>query len=140
VETKGVQEALEYIHAHQNAEGSSHEHEPREEGASSYLRDSTSFVATHCPGLRQNVIQEHECELGMCQRQGPEAQVGGGVGYTPEHKLDSLNHLVDECLPNAVGVVLVKFVLNVENLFPDLLVLLVVIFKCTSCLLIFFLS
>jgi hypothetical protein len=76
----------------------------------------------------------------MCQRQGPEAQVGGGVGYTPEHKLDSLNHLVDECLPNAVGVVLVKFVLNVENLFPDLLVLLVVIFKCTSCLLIFFLS
>ena len=75
----------------------------------------------------------------MSQRQGPETQVGRGVGYTSKHKLDALNHLVDECLTNAVGVVLIKIVLNVENFFPDLLVLLVVIFKCTRCLLIFFL-
>ena len=65
----------------------------------------------------------------MSQRQGPETQVGGGIGYTPEHKLDSLNHLVDECLTKAVGVMLVKTVLSVENLFPDLLVLLVVTLK-----------
>jgi hypothetical protein len=30
------------------------------------------FVATHCPWLRQNVVQEHEGELGVSQRQGPE--------------------------------------------------------------------
>ena len=65
----------------------------------------------------------------MCQRQGPETQVGGGVGYTPEHKLDSLNHLVDEYLTKAVSVMFGKTVLSVQNLFPNLLVLLVVAFK-----------
>ena len=55
----------------------------------------------------------------MSQRQGPETQVGGGIGYTPEHKLNGLNHLVDECLTNAMGMMLVKTVLSVENFFPD---------------------
>ena len=118
-----MQTALEYIHAHQNSERDTHEHEPREEGAGSNRGSAASFVAAHCPWNRQDVLQEHESELGVGQRQGPETQVGGGVGYTPEHELDSLYHLMDECFTNAVGVMLVKTVFSVENLFPDLLVL-----------------
>lgn len=65
----------------------------------------------------------------MGQGQGPQTQVGGGVGHAAEHELDSLNHLVDEGLANAVAVNVVKTVLGVENFDPDLLVLLVVAFE-----------
>jgi len=75
------------------------------------------------------VVQEYKSQLGVSQGQGPETQVRGCIGDTAEHKLNTLNHLVDECLANAVFVVLVKSVLSIEDIFPVLIVLFIVLFK-----------
>ena len=41
---------------------------------------------------------EHLAELGVCQGEGPEAEVGGRVGHTAQGELYRVDGLVDEHL------------------------------------------
>jgi len=60
--------------------------------------------------------QEHKGQFGVSKRQSPETQVGSSIGYSTEHELNSLNHLMDHQLTETVLMIIVTFFgKNVSN-------------------------
>mmetsp|Transcript_14644 Transcript_14644/g.46593 ORF Transcript_14644/g.46593 Transcript_14644/m.46593 type:complete len:380 (+) Transcript_14644:173-1312(+) len=85
VQAEGVQEGRERLHDHEHADRG---HGPHEEAHHQRHRG---------PGLdgrHEDAVVEHRAQLGVRERQGPEAQVRGRVGHRPEHELDGVDHLV----------------------------------------------
>ena len=59
-------------------------------------------------------MQEDESKLGVSQGEGPQTQVGGGVGDGTEDELDGLDQLMDEKLIDGVSVV--DFLFSVQKI------------------------
>ena len=55
-------------------------------------------AAAHLEGSHQHAVVEHRAQLRVCQRQSPQTQVGGRVGYSAQHKLNGVDHLVNHDL------------------------------------------
>jgi hypothetical protein len=104
METEGVQEALERIHQHEDAEGDGPEDWPRnnteDNGSSDVLLSEDSAVLLH------EQVHEHLSQLTMGKGQSPESQVGSSVRNCSEHELNGLNHLMDEHLSERVSLIL----------------------------------
>ena len=87
-----MQEALEQVHAHEDAEGDCPENGPEEEG----------FHDSHDKRRRAKYLwsegQLEECirKLRVRQRESPETEVWSGVGDRTKDKFDGFDHLVDE--------------------------------------------
>mmetsp|Transcript_19722 Transcript_19722/g.45295 ORF Transcript_19722/g.45295 Transcript_19722/m.45295 type:complete len:704 (-) Transcript_19722:342-2453(-) len=98
MQTKGVQEALQHIHAQQDPSGGARPHSKTE------VDGDTAHDALHGHRRQQKLIQEHQCQLLMGQRQRPGSKVGSGVRHCAEHVFNRLDCLVDsnfahiECL------------------------------------------
>lgn len=94
VETEGVKECREGLENHENTNGGTQEDSP----------DGPSDEGVHGETvLGQTEIPEDGSELGVSKRQGPETEVGSGVGNGTENELNSLNDLMDESLAEVEG-------------------------------------
>lgn len=104
VEAQSVESTLDKVHQHDDAEGNGPEDGPENEGANSVdnrALDSERRVRDH-DVQSERQIEEHLRKLTVCQGQGPESEVGGGVGDSSEHKLDSLDDLVNHHIGKGV--------------------------------------
>lgn len=93
VQPQGVQETLQTVHAHQYTDGHTHEYDESE----------SDCEEIHAQGALEELVEEDQRQLGVGQRQGPETQLGRGVGHAAQHELDGFDHLVHEQLAERVG-------------------------------------
>mmetsp|Transcript_60123 Transcript_60123/g.158157 ORF Transcript_60123/g.158157 Transcript_60123/m.158157 type:complete len:806 (+) Transcript_60123:399-2816(+) len=92
METQGVQEALEHVHAEQHAERDT------EPGPVHEVQHDAVGREGHLQAHGQGLLEEHQRELLMRQRERPDTEVRRGVRNCTEHELDGLDDLVDEDL------------------------------------------
>lgn len=85
VKTQGVEEALENVHAEDDAEG-----HPGEDGEA----DEDGERVARLNSRKHRLLPENGGELRVGQRQGPEAEVRGRVGDHAQHELDRLDGLI----------------------------------------------
>lgn len=90
-----MEAAFKKVHAHEHAQGGANVNEERQE---------QHHEAARLERINQAHIEEHLSELSVGQGQGPETQVGRGVGHSAEHKLNSLDHLMDHQLTETASV------------------------------------
>lgn len=96
-----MQEALQHIHHHEHTESHSHEGKPQQEGSN----DQVGLAGCWAPWFDQTLFQEHFGKLGVSKRQSPKTKVGGSVGDSSKHKLNSFNQLMNESLSDSVSVI-----------------------------------
>ena len=85
VKTQGVEEALQDVHAEDDAEG-----HPREDGEA----DEDGESVAHHDRREHRLLPENGGELRVGQGQGPKAEIRGGVRDHSQHELDRLDGLV----------------------------------------------
>jgi len=93
VQTQSVQRALKQVHAHEHAEGSTHENKE----AQVHLDDGAIVEPTI-----QAVVKENLCQLGVGERQSPETQVRSSIRNCAKDELNRFNQLVDHDLSEVV--------------------------------------
>ena len=89
VQSQGMQHGTRALHDAQDGDG---EHEPHEEGDDDH---DDAGGALHAKRTAQGHVPEHDGELLVRERQGPEAEVRSGVGDTVEAEFDGVDGLVD---------------------------------------------
>mmetsp|Transcript_57679 Transcript_57679/g.114512 ORF Transcript_57679/g.114512 Transcript_57679/m.114512 type:complete len:229 (-) Transcript_57679:686-1372(-) len=112
LEAKGVEERGEVLH--------DHEHDNRDNGPEGEGEPEHNALGPVTEAhLDANVGEDHILEelgkLRVGEREGPETQVGGGVGDGAQHELDGVNHLVHHHLAK-LSLSLVLFLLRRRTL------------------------
>ena len=105
VEAKCVQSALQHVHLQKYCHCHSHEWEPDNPSHECQVTDRV-VRGRRLPRQLQAHLQEHQRQLRVRQREGPQPQVRGCVRDAAEHELDRLNHLMDESLASRAVVAL----------------------------------
>mmetsp|Transcript_63963 Transcript_63963/g.180463 ORF Transcript_63963/g.180463 Transcript_63963/m.180463 type:complete len:277 (-) Transcript_63963:408-1238(-) len=93
METQGVQETLEHVHAQKHATSDA------EPSAKHEVQHDAVGREGHLQAHVQSLLEEHQRQLLVGQREGPDTEVRGRVGDGAEDVLDGLDDLVDEDLP-----------------------------------------
>mmetsp|Transcript_46689 Transcript_46689/g.109864 ORF Transcript_46689/g.109864 Transcript_46689/m.109864 type:complete len:277 (-) Transcript_46689:2144-2974(-) len=88
---ESVEERRQRLHAH--------EHTEREAGPGGDGDEEHEGAGALEANLHHCLLPEHLGELRVGEGEGPETEVGGGVGDAPEHVLDGVDHLVHHLLP-----------------------------------------
>mmetsp|Transcript_5955 Transcript_5955/g.13541 ORF Transcript_5955/g.13541 Transcript_5955/m.13541 type:complete len:241 (-) Transcript_5955:1863-2585(-) len=109
VQTKSVQKCGEGLHRHEHREGEAGPEVDRDKQSN---RVGVGHLETD---LHDELLPEHLGQLGVGQRQRPQAQVGGSVGDATQNVLDGVDNLVHHHLTEieVLGVLVVVLRLRV---------------------------
>jgi len=94
MKTESVQEALQHIHTQQDSGSDG----PPDTAGEVDLDGSDDGVHIRGDASQNGFLEEDEGQLLMRKRQGPETEVGGGVGHGTKDVLDGFDGLVDDDL------------------------------------------
>mmetsp|Transcript_87188 Transcript_87188/g.188807 ORF Transcript_87188/g.188807 Transcript_87188/m.188807 type:complete len:290 (+) Transcript_87188:153-1022(+) len=94
MESEGVEETLQTVHAHEHSNGHTHEDDEAES-------DHEEVGAER--GFEQ-LVEEDQRELRVREREGPQSQLGGRVAHAAQREFDGFDHLVHEQLAEGMGV------------------------------------